>query len=151
MLACWGFCSVRPLAPSRRQPPSLLLWLQHSISLSAFEFQSKPEADCKQMDGVIKIPQAGSKEAHSCKRGSSGRTHSCTHAGFLPLWAPPCSPLQIHPTCLLRLHLSEFCPAFRPSTNPRFRRQPSVTSSSRPYTSPPTQPPDCSTFALLGY
>lgn len=60
--APWG-CSLL-----RGQLPGPLLWLQHSSSLSAFEFQSKPEADCKQMDGVIKIPQAGSKEARGYKR-----------------------------------------------------------------------------------
>lgn len=147
MFACCGLCSIRLLPPSQRQLPSLLLWLQYSISLSAFEFQSKPEADCKQMDGVIKSPQAGSKEARGCKRKVPLEEHI---------------PAPMLGSCLSG-HLLTFCwkhtkHAFftftypnstwlsRLSTRPRFSRQPSVTLSPRPYTSPPNQPPDCSHF-----
>lgn len=102
--ACCGLCSTKPLPPSRDSCPAPL-WLQYSTSLSAFEFQSKP--DCKQMDGVIKIPQAGSKEAHGRKREApleervpapllgacrSGHPHplgrQCTKHAVFPLTCP---------------------------------------------------------------
>jgi hypothetical protein len=60
------------LLPSWRNLPSLLLWLQYHTSLSAFEFQSKSETDCKQMDGVIKIPKQGAKRLRAVKERLPG-------------------------------------------------------------------------------
>lgn len=123
------------LPPSQRQLPSLLLWLQYSISLSAFEFQSKPEADCKQMDGVIKIPQAGSTEAHGCKREAP--LEECIPAPMLGFC------LSGHLRTLRCEYTKQVLFTFsyldspwlsRLSTRPRFSRLPSVTSSPRPHT-----------------
>lgn len=148
MLACCGLCSMRPLPPSQRQLPSLLLWLQYSVSLSAFEFQSKPEADCKQMDGVIKIPQAGSKEAHGCKREAplEGRSIPAPMLGFC---------LSGHFLALCRKYTKHAAFAFsypnstwlsRLSTSPRFSRQPLPGLTASRTTSHQT----ALTFELLG-
>lgn len=125
MLACCGLCSTRLLPPSPRQLPSLLLWLQYSISLSAFEFQSKPEADCKQMDGVIKIPQAGSQETQGCKREALWK-NTFLHPCWVPASLGTCSLFAENTpnivfftfTCPDSTLLSSL------STSPRFSRQP---------------------------
>ena len=109
--APWGHSLLRG------QLPGPLLWLRHSSSLSAFEFQSKPEADCKQMDGVIKIPQAGSKEARGYKRRLLWKYDTSAHAGFLPLWAPAHSLLQTDQPCLLLTHPNPTC--FQGSDQPQ--------------------------------
>ena len=93
----------------RGQLPSPLLWLRHSSSLSAFEFQSKPEADCKQMDGVIKTPQAGSKEACGYKREAP-----LEELYRSPCWVPASvspahSLLQTDQPCLLLTHPNPTC------------------------------------------
>lgn len=149
MLACCGLCSMRPFPPSQRQLPSLLLWLQYSISLSAFEFQSKPEADCKQMDGVIKIPQAGSKEAHGCKREApleeripAPMLGFCLSGHLLAL----CCKYTKHVFFAFTFFYLNSTQLSGLGPSPGFSSQPSVTSLPRPSIAPPTQPPGCSRF-----
>ena len=132
----------------RGQLPGPLLWLRHSSSLSAFEFQSKPEADCKQMDGVIKSPKQGAKRLVVIKRSSFGSMIPAPMLGSCL-----CEPLLI--LCCKQTNHASFSPiqillVFKAQTSPRVPRQPSVTSFPRTYTSPPTWLPDYSTFELLG-
>lgn len=142
MLACCGLCSTRLLPPSRRQLPSLLLWPQYSISLSAFEFQSKPEADCKQMDGVIKIPQGGSKATQGCKREALWK-NTFLHPCWVPASLGTCSLFAENTpnTVFFTVTYPDSTLLSSLSSSPRFSRQPSVTASPRRYTS---QPPHCS-------
>lgn len=140
---------MKPLPPSRRQLPSPL-WLQYSTSLSAFEFQSKP--DCKQMDGVIKIPQAGSKEARGCKREAPLEEH--VPAPMLG----SCLSRRPHPACCKHTRHVLFAFTYpnstrlsRLSTSPAFPRQPSTTCSPRPLTFASTSQQTALAFELLRY
>lgn len=139
---------LREAALRLRQLPSPLLWLQYSISLSAFEFQSKPEADCKQMDGVIKSPKQGAKRLVVVKEapreeGKNAFLHPrwvSASLGSSLLFAANTPNVPSSPSPVRTL------PRSQAQRQPTLCRQPSVTSSPRPY---PSHPPSHQTALPL--
>lgn len=144
---CRALCSLKPLPPSQRQLPSPLLWLPKSTSLSAFEFQSRP--DCKQMDGVIKIPQA--KRFMVVKERLLWKNESQHPCWFSLLSAPTSSLRLTQQTCCLHLHLSTFHLAFKAQHQSGISQVTFYILPSQTLTFPATSHQTALAFELLGY